>query len=170
MTEFNNPSSATKSNKNHVIARLQRFAASKIPNSFGIMSSKYSGGTTMEPTELAGRRHIIKTLLAGAVDTGLNALASGGKYLGLQANAAEPVKLIDEQKDYSAKALGFAHDGSKTKRTDPKENCGNCKQYKKASVVDGVEAGKCSLLAKGLVKSTGWCRSYLKDPVLYGKV
>jgi hypothetical protein len=117
-----------------------------------------------------GRRQIIKALAAGAVVTGLNGLASGGKYLGLEADAAEPVKLIDEQKDYSARALGFAHDGNKTKRTDPKEKCSNCKQYKKASVVDGAEVGKCSLLAKGLVKSTGWCRSYLKDPALYGKV
>jgi hypothetical protein len=117
-----------------------------------------------------GRRQIIKALAAGAVVAGLDGIASVSGRFGLQADAAEALKLIDEQKDYSARALGFAHDGNKTKRTDPKERCGNCKQYKKTGVVDGVEVGKCSLLAKGLVKSTGWCRSYLKDPALYGKV
>ncbi|HVO92952.1 MAG TPA: high-potential iron-sulfur protein, partial [Terriglobales bacterium] len=79
-------------------------------------------------------------------------------------------KLIDEQKDFSARALGFHHDGGKNPdRKDAKQRCENCKQYKKVAVMDGVDVGKCSLLAKGLVKSTGWCRSYLKDEALYKK-
>ena len=87
-----------------------------------------------------------------------------------ETNAAEAVKLIDEQKDFSARALGFHHDGGKNPdRKDPKQKCGTCKQYKKVTVVDGVDVGKCGLLAKGLVKETGWCRSYLKDEALYKK-
>jgi hypothetical protein len=64
-----------------------------------------------------------------------------------QASEKTELKLIDEQKDFSARALGFKHDGAKTERKDPKERCGNCKQFKKAGVVDGVDVGKCSLLA-----------------------
>jgi hypothetical protein len=124
----------------------------------------------MERKESLNRRALIKSLMAGAIVAGLSGVESIGNRLVSEADAAEAIKLIDEQKDFSAKALGFAHDGSKTKRTDPKEHCGNCKQYKKTGMVDGAEVGKCSLLAKGLVKSTGWCRSYLKDPALYGKV
>jgi hypothetical protein len=71
------------------------------------------------------------------------------RYFRFQADAAEAMKLIDEQKDFSARALGYAHDGKKTKRTDPKEHCGNCKQYKKTGVVDGAEVGKCSLPCQG---------------------
>ena len=117
------------------------------------------------------RREVIKTLLTGAVTTGLGSVARMAGNLGSEAQAAEKVdlKLIDEQKDFSAKALGFFHEGSKTARKDPREHCSNCKQYKKVGVVDGVDVGKCSLLAKGLVKSTGWCKSYLKDPALYSK-
>jgi hypothetical protein len=124
----------------------------------------------MKLEDSLGRRQIVRVLAAGAVAAGLNGTASVSRYLGLEAGAAEAIKLIDEQKDYSARALGFKHDGAQTQRKDPKENCGNCKQYKKTSVVGGAEVGKCSLLAKGLVKSTGWCKSYLKDPALYGKV
>jgi hypothetical protein len=115
------------------------------------------------------RRAVIKTLVAGAVVSGLACVLSivDGSYS--RSNAADALKLIDEQKDFSARALGFAHDGGKTKRTDPKERCGTCKQFKKVAVLDGVDVGKCSLLAKGLVKSTGWCRSYLKDEALYKK-
>lgn len=115
------------------------------------------------------RRKALKRLIAGAVSTSSAGIAGVIGGLGTQASAAEAIKLIDEQKDYSAKALGFFHDGAKTKRKDAKEKCGNCKQYKKTAVVDGVNAGKCSLLAKGLVKETGWCRSYVKDEALYRK-
>jgi hypothetical protein len=124
----------------------------------------------MKLDDSMGRRQIIKALAAGAVVAGLDGVAGLSSRFGLQADAAEALKLIDEQKDYSARALGFAHDGTKTKRTDPKEKCSNCKQYKKTGAVDGAEVGKCSLLAKGLVKHSGWCRSYVKDPTLYGKV
>ena len=117
------------------------------------------------------RREVIKTLLAGVITTGLGTVVRMAGNLGSEAQAAEKVdlKLIDEQKDFSAKALGFFHDGNKTARKDPRERCSNCKQYKKVGMVDGAEVGKCSLLAKGLVKSTGWCKSYLKDPALYSK-
>lgn len=115
------------------------------------------------------RRKVLKGLLAGAVATGVGGVAGAVGGLGFYANAAEAIKLIDEQKDYSAKALGFFHDGTKTKRKDPKERCGTCKQFKKTAVVDSVNVGKCSLLAKGLVKETGWCRSYVKDETLYKK-
>ena len=117
------------------------------------------------------RRNLIRALLVGAVTVGLRSVASLARNMGSDAEAAEKVdlKLIDEQKDFSAKALGFFHDGNKTARKDPREHCSNCKQYKKVGVVDGIDVGKCSLLAKGLVKSTGWCKSYLKDPALYSK-
>jgi hypothetical protein len=123
----------------------------------------------MHANEKFTRRDALKTIVAGAVAAGITGFAGRVGFLVTKTNAAEALKLIDEQKDFSAKALGFSHDGSKTKRTDPKERCGTCKQFKKAAVLDGVDVGKCSLLAKGLVKSTGWCRSYVKDEVLYKK-
>lgn len=123
----------------------------------------------MDDNTKMDRREVLKGLLAGAVVTGVAGVAAVVGDFGAEVSAAEAIKLIDEQKDFSAKALGFFHDGKKTKRTDAKESCGNCKQYKKTAVVDGVNVGKCSLLAKGLVKETGWCRSYVKDEVLYKK-
>ena len=57
------------------------------------------------------RRDVIRTLLAGAVTIGLESVARLVGNLGSDALAAEKVelKLIDEQKDFSAKALGFFH-------------------------------------------------------------
>jgi hypothetical protein len=116
------------------------------------------------------RRDVLKRIVVGAMVAGMDRVAGMAVSLDSQARAAESLKLIDEQKDFSARALGFHHDGAKSPdRKDPKEHCGNCKQFKKAGVVDGVDVGKCSLLAKGLVKSTGWCKQYLKDPALYSK-
>ena len=113
----------------------------------------------------SGRRDLIKRLLLGILATGLGTLPC--RFNPTANAAAAALKLIDEQKDISAKALGYRHDGSKTQRKDPKEHCGTCKQYEKFGVINGEEVGKCSLLAKGLVKEEGWCRSYLKDEVLY---
>jgi len=123
----------------------------------------------MDRNDKLSRREVLKRIVASTVVGGIAGVTGVVGSLCSEAQAAEAVKLIDEQKDYSARALGFFHDGSKTKRNDPKEKCGNCKQFKKAALVDGVEVGKCSLLAKGLVKSSGWCRSYLKDEALYKK-
>jgi hypothetical protein len=124
----------------------------------------------MNADETLNRRGVLKRIVVGAMVAGMDRVAGVATLLDSQANAAEALKLIDEQKDFSARALGFHHDGAKSPdRKDPKERCGNCKQFKKAGVVDGVDVGKCSLLAKGVVKSTGWCKSYLKDPALYSK-
>jgi len=121
----------------------------------------------MDPDEKFTRRDLLKTVITSALVAGVGGIA---ETLGSHVNAAEAIKLIDEQKDFSAKALGFHHEGGKNlDRKDPKERCGNCKQFKKVTVMNGVAVGKCSLLAKGLVKETGWCRSYLKDEVLYKK-
>ena len=120
----------------------------------------------MDANHKLSRRDLIKGIVAGAVVGGIAGLVGG---LGIEAQAAEAFKLIDEQKDFSAKALGYFSDGTKTQRKDPREKCFNCKQYKKVGVVDKVEVGKCSLLAKGLVKETGWCRSYVKDEAIYKK-
>jgi hypothetical protein len=134
----------------------------------GIIASNNLEGSVMNAGEILNRRGVLKRIVVGAMVAGMDRVAG---VLDSQARAAEAPKLIDEQKDFSARALGFHHDGAKSPdRKDPKEHCGNCKQFKKAGVVDGVDVGKCSLLAKGLVKSTGWCKSYLKDPALYGKV
>ncbi|HTN71607.1 MAG TPA: high-potential iron-sulfur protein, partial [Methylomirabilota bacterium] len=114
----------------------------------------------MDLKEKLTRRDVLKSIVAGAVVTGIAGVAEVVGNLASEGNAAEALKLIDEQKDFSAKALGFHHEGGKNPdRKDPKERCGNCKQFKKVSVMDGVAVGKCSLLAKGLVKETGWCRS-----------
>ena len=116
----------------------------------------------MNADQTLNRRGVLKRIVVGAMVAGMDRFAGVPILLDSQADAAEALKLIDEQKDYSARALGFKHDGAQTQRKDPKERCDNCKQYKKVGVVDGVAVGKCSLLAKGLVKSTGWCKSYRK--------
>lgn len=123
----------------------------------------------MDMNDRISRRELLRGVFAGAFVSSIAGIIELARTVDSEVYAAEAVKLIDEQKDYSARALGFFHDGSKTKRTDAKERCGTCKQFKKVAVVDGVEVGKCSLLAKGLVKQTGWCRSYLKDETLYKK-
>lgn len=112
----------------------------------------------------SNRRRVLKALLAGVL------LASSivrDLFAQAPAKAAAVLKLIDERKDYSAKAIGYRHDGAKTTRKDPKEHCGTCKQYKKVGLIDREEVGSCSLLKNGLVKEEGWCRSYLKDEALY---
>jgi hypothetical protein len=147
---------------------VQQFAAYQSVKIRVIMTSNF-GEDKMHANEKFTRRDVLKNVVAGAVAAGIAGFVGRTGFLPTEAKAAEALKLIDEQKDFSAKALGFHHDGGKTKRTDPKERCGTCKQFKKAGVVDGVDVGKCSLLAKGLVKSTGWCRSYLKDEALYKK-
>ena len=67
------------------------------------------------------RREVIKNVLAGVFTIGLGPVVRIAGNLGSEALAAEKVelKLIDEQKDFSAKALGFFHDGNKTARKDP---------------------------------------------------
>jgi hypothetical protein len=123
----------------------------------------------MNADETINRRGVLKCIVVGAMVAGVDRVWGVANLLDTRANAAEALKLIDEQKDFSARALGFKHDGTQTQRKDPKERCDNCKQYKKVGVVVDVALGKCSLLTKGLVKSTGWCKSYLKDPALYSK-
>ena len=57
------------------------------------------------------RREVIKNVLAEVFTIGLGPVVRMVENLGSEALAAEKVelKLIDEQKDFSAKALGFFH-------------------------------------------------------------
>ena len=61
----------------------------------------------MDVKHKLSRRDVIKGTVASAVVGGIAGLAG---WLGIEAKAAEAVKLIDERKISSARALGFLHD------------------------------------------------------------
>jgi hypothetical protein len=78
---------------------------------------------------------------------------------------AKPLPLLSVT-DPVGKALGYVEDA---KKVDPKANptykpgqvCSNCLQWDEKTA---VPQGKCKLFPGKLVKSGGWCKSYLKKP------
>lgn len=113
------------------------------------------------------RRELIKkgVTLAGVVIGG-GALLNPILALGEATPPPKKVfKLIDEQKNVTAKSLKFTHDGAKNPaRKVDYANCGNCQMYRPKGEVDGVEVGSCNMLGGGYVKVTGWCTSWARDP------
>ena len=80
-------------------------------------------------------------------------------------------KLVKGDADPVAKALKYTADASKAaERKDARsgvaakdQTCSNCALYTKAGKLkSGGEAGKCTMIQGGLVKSGGWCTSWSK--------
>ena len=70
--------------------------------------------------------------------------------------------------DPVATALKYAADGTKAPRVDKAgvaakdQWCDNCAIFTKVGKVEGKEAGKCSMIAGGLVTAKGWCTGWSK--------
>ncbi len=97
------------------------------------------------------RRTFILQVVAGST-----ALACG------QAMAQQLKKMDETEKQ--AVTLGYTHDATKVDgKKWPKfvagSSCSNCKAF---IGKPGQEWGECSLIDDRMVKSTGWCSSYVK--------
>jgi hypothetical protein len=116
------------------------------------------------------RRDLVKQGLGLliAAPVGLSAL----KALGNPA-AAGALKLVDPATDPLAKALGYIHDAKAAAKTDRKDKvigakthkgdsqlCSNCALYAKTGNIGADEVGKCTMIASGVVKANGWCKSW----------
>jgi hypothetical protein len=83
------------------------------------------------------------------------------------AAAAGALELVKED-DPLPKGLGYMHDSTKAPRVDKAgtkaadQLCLNCQFYTKAGEINKEEVGKCQLFPKGVVKSNGWCKSWIK--------
>jgi hypothetical protein len=105
---------------------------------------------------LTRRQLILRTALVAPLLTVANSLFAQGAQ-----------KLVPDS-DPVAKALKYNHDASKSQRTDKMgvvgkdQNCGNCVLYTKVGKVEGKEAGKCTMIAGGMVASAGWCTAWAK--------
>lgn len=81
--------------------------------------------------------------------------------------AAGAQKLVPAT-DPVATALKYNADATKAPRTDKggvaakDQRCDNCALYSKVGKVDGKEAGKCTMIAGGLVEAKGWCTGWAK--------
>lgn len=120
----------------------------------------------MNQFEKTSRRSFVKGMLgvASVLVTGVSMLS---KQVFGETAAPQPkaLKLIDEQKNTTAKTMKFMHDASKNPaRKNEAANCGNCQMYKKQGEVDGVEVGRCNMIPGGYVKVTGWCTTWVRDP------
>lgn len=88
-------------------------------------------------------------------------LGAGLMVLPKFAFGATPV-LVKEDETLP-KALKYVHDASKAKdRKDLKAICKNCSFYKPEGKLGSDDIGKCQLFAKGVVKASGWCTSWVK--------
>jgi hypothetical protein len=89
-----------------------------------------------------------------------------------QAPKAGALTLVDPTKDPLSKALGYVHNaadakaerkdkaiGGKTHKADT-QLCSNCALYVKTGAIEGAEVGKCTMIAAGMVKAGGWCKSW----------
>ncbi len=105
---------------------------------------------------LTRRQLILRTALAAPLLTVANSLFAQGA-----------AKLVAET-DPVAQALKYNRDATKAPRTDKPgspakdQHCGNCVLYTKTGKVEGKEAGKCSMIAGGMVTSAGWCSGWAK--------
>lgn len=83
------------------------------------------------------------------------------------AAGAGALELVKED-DPLPKGLGYMHDSTKAPRVDKAgtkaadQHCLNCQFYTKAGEINKEEVGKCQLFPKGVVKSNGWCKSWIK--------
>lgn len=85
------------------------------------------------------------------------ALAGLGLGLGAAPVSAQDATLVTDIPDnaVTVKAVGYVNEGVK-----PSQSCKSCMLYQPGP--DG--RGKCSLFAKGVVKETGWCASWVARP------
>lgn len=116
------------------------------------------------------RRELIKlgTNLCG-IFTASSVFSNVASALG-ETPAKKPLKIIDPEKNITAKSLRYTHDGAKnTLRKVDYALCGNCQLYKKKDSVDGVDVGSCQMIPGGYVKASGWCTSYVRDPKAFKK-
>lgn len=120
----------------------------------------------MSQFEKTSRRSFVKGAfgMASVLITGISLFS---KQVFGEAATPKPkvLKLMDEEKNKTAKSLKFMHDGSKSPdRKNAAANCGNCQMYRKKGEVEGVEVGQCNMIPGGYVKITGWCTSWARDP------
>lgn len=132
-------------------------------------------------TENPARRNFLKTVslgfgavaLAGAAASLAKAETAKTKPAAKPAAtpaapaAAGALELVKED-DPLPKGLGYMHDSTKAPRVDKagtkaaEQHCANCQFYAKAGEINKEEVGKCQLFPKGVVKSNGWCKSWIK--------
>ena len=78
---------------------------------------------------------------------------------------AEPGKGIAGNLNYQHKPTDVKDASMKVARQGVAwgaQHCNGCQFYAKAGSKDGVEVGKCTVIAGYLVKSTGWCTTWSK--------
>ena len=97
-----------------------------------------------------------------------------GALLGIIAPIAEAMQklgtLISEKKNPEAVRLHFAHDARRAKaRQDSKAYCRNCTEYTRLGTIGADDVGRCNLLTGGVVRSRGWCSSWVMNPDEYKK-
>ena len=103
-----------------------------------------------ENTGAMNRREFIKTGLASAV-----VLPVAGALLHAGIASAEAEKLISEMPEVAPMVTALQYVNETTK---PDQDCEGCQLY--TAGADGT--GKCQLFAKGLVKGSGWCASWVQ--------
>jgi len=117
-------------------------------------------------TNNTSRRNFLKNaaLVAGGIPI-LSRILVDDSY-------AQAAAVALDEKNPTALALGYLHDGSKVDaakfpKHQAKQLCSNCMFYNNGGQkIEGQAGdwGKCTLFAQGLVNANGWCNSWALKP------